>query len=381
MSIRIVIGKNFGDEGKGLAVDYFAAVSEKAGRTCLVIRHNGGAQAGHTVDLKDKRFVFSQLSSGSFRHADTYLADSFLFDPYALKTEANGFACINRSFPKMTASGNIRCVTVLDVLLNQALEDLRGTERHGSCGMGIDETVRRSATTFRLPLNKVKYGTAEEIFDFLKGIRAEYLPSRLEELNLSIHDLGKYRDLINNDIILRNWAEAAVDQCWMVELVDPYYITRYDDIIFEGAQGLLLDNENKEYAPHLTTSRTGLTNPVRIIRDVMPAKETEAEAAYVTRSYVTRHGNGPLPNESSFTFPDETNIPNEWQGSLRFAHHGSIEDFLKPVQRDIDSVNFEGTHSFFITHLNEMDLPYKEELKTPLYLSSDKYSDNVRYQK
>ena len=174
MSIKIVIGKNFGDEGKGLAVDYFASVSERAGRTCLVIRHNGGAQAGHTVDLKDKRFVFSQLSSGSFRHADTYLADSFLFDPYALRTEANGFACLNRSFPKMIASGNIRCVTVLDVLLNQALEYLRGSERHGSCGMGIDETVRRSSTLFRLPLNKIKYGTAEEIFDFLKSISNFY---------------------------------------------------------------------------------------------------------------------------------------------------------------------------------------------------------------
>lgn len=54
MTARIVIGKNFGDEGKGLAVDYFSRIAAMNQQPCLVVRHNGGAQAGHSVDLPDR---------------------------------------------------------------------------------------------------------------------------------------------------------------------------------------------------------------------------------------------------------------------------------------------------------------------------------------
>ncbi|MBR5723005.1 MAG: adenylosuccinate synthetase, partial [Oscillospiraceae bacterium] len=91
MSVTIVIGKNFGDEGKGLAADYFAMQSVRAGIPAICVRHNGGAQAGHTVDFPEKRFVFSQLSSASFRGTDTYWADSFLPDLYKLSDEITRF--------------------------------------------------------------------------------------------------------------------------------------------------------------------------------------------------------------------------------------------------------------------------------------------------
>ena len=78
MSITAVVGKNFGDEGKGLATDYLSMLSQKADRSCIVVRHNGGAQAGHTVERKDKRFVFRELSSGSMRGAVTFWAETFI---------------------------------------------------------------------------------------------------------------------------------------------------------------------------------------------------------------------------------------------------------------------------------------------------------------
>ena len=74
--VYAVIGCGYGDEGKGLVTDY---LSSKPGKK-LVIRHNGGAQSGHTVEIDDKRFVFHELSSGSFRHADTLWADTFMPD-------------------------------------------------------------------------------------------------------------------------------------------------------------------------------------------------------------------------------------------------------------------------------------------------------------
>ena len=80
MKIHIIIGKNYGDEGKGLAVDYFAGTAKRRGTPVLVVRHNGGAQAGHTVDRRNGRFIFHQLSSGSFLGADTLWAKTFLPD-------------------------------------------------------------------------------------------------------------------------------------------------------------------------------------------------------------------------------------------------------------------------------------------------------------
>ena len=80
MRSRIIIGKSFGDEGKGLATDTYALEAVRSGLSAVCVRHNGGAQAGHTVDLPDCRFVFSQLSSASFRGIDTFWADSFMPD-------------------------------------------------------------------------------------------------------------------------------------------------------------------------------------------------------------------------------------------------------------------------------------------------------------
>ena len=80
MSIKAVIGKNFGDEGKGLATDYLAMLSKRAGHSCIVVRHNGGAQAGHTVEASGKRFIFREISSGTLRGADTLWAPTFMPD-------------------------------------------------------------------------------------------------------------------------------------------------------------------------------------------------------------------------------------------------------------------------------------------------------------
>ena len=99
MKIKAVIGKNFGDEGKGLAVNRFAQEAKKAGENTLVIRHNGGAQAGHTVDLKDGRFIFHQLSSGSFAGADTLWSETYLPDLYKVGEEMEQFAAVSGSVP------------------------------------------------------------------------------------------------------------------------------------------------------------------------------------------------------------------------------------------------------------------------------------------
>ncbi len=358
MSIQIIIGKNFGDEGKGLATDYFSARSQHCGNSCLVIRHNGGGQAGHTVDLPDKRFVFHQLSSGSFRNADTYWARTFLPDLYKLHEELEEFSACHHRFPRIFGHPMCRCVCIDDVLINMALETSRGDARHGSCGMGINEAVERSKFPQHcLYLGQLSKMTANEIYKKLLSIRQTYLPYRLAQLGLSLSELGEYGDLLSDTTVLKNIAEQMYRAVGLIIIREEDLASHYEDIIFEGAQGLLLDENHLEFAPHLTSSSTGLSNPFSFIWQYLP--EAVPEIVYVTRSYVTRHGAGPLPNDLSwqmkFAVNDPTNLPNPWQGALRFAPHGTVGAFFAPMLTDLRKYTGKYRVSCMVTHLNESD--------------------------
>ena len=355
MKLTAIIGKNFGDEGKGLAVDFFSEAAQKNGERCLIVRHNGGAQAGHTVELPDKRFVFHQLSSGSLRGGDTLWADTFLPDLFKLRGEVSDFFDTEGFVPKIYGFVSCRCVIIDDVLINMALESSRGKNRHGSCGMGINECVLRSQAGYALTLDRPLSLSCEELYHELRRIRREYVPVRLRELSLSKKDTGEYGELLDNDNVLYNAAEEMKKSERFITPVNKPPVS-YERIIFEGAQGLLLDEMNEDFAPHLTSSRTGLFNPKSFSHSFFPS--SDIDAVYVTRSYVTRHGAGPLPYESMFkkelfSISDKTNIPNEWQGSLRFAPHGTPCEFSEPVKKDISEYTGTVTPFLLITHLNE----------------------------
>ncbi|MBQ5311734.1 MAG: adenylosuccinate synthetase, partial [Oscillospiraceae bacterium] len=87
--VLAVVGACFGDEGKGMVTDCLSDADT------AVIKHNGGAQAGHTVCGRYGRFVFHQLSSGSFRGAVTVWADTYLPDLYKLRDEVGAFGAIS----------------------------------------------------------------------------------------------------------------------------------------------------------------------------------------------------------------------------------------------------------------------------------------------
>ena len=359
MSIYIIIGKNFGDEGKGLATDYFAARSQESSSPCIVVRHNGGGQAGHTVDLPQKRFVFHQLSSGSFRDADTYWAQSFLPDLYKLSDELKEFYELHGKVPKIHAHHLCKCVYIDDVLINMALETSRGSNRHGSCGMGINEAVERSAKSeYCLFLGELCKMSAAELYSHLEQLRKKHVPKRLKELGLSLQDIGEYGELLTDRNVLINAAEQMHYATRFITIADTSVLCNYSDVIFEGAQGLLLDENYLPFAPHLTSSKTGSDNPSSIIKEHFP--DTVPELVYVTRSYVTRHGAGPLPYEklwdqSLFPVCDPTNIPNEWQGALRMAPHGTPEEFFSDIFADAKKNDMSHTVSCMLTHLNESD--------------------------
>ena len=350
-TICAVIGANFGDEGKGLAVDHLCSGLENT----LVVKHNGGAQAGHTVETEDKRFVFHQLSSGSFRRADTLLAETFFPDLYKLCGEVSDFRALSGHSPVIYADVNARITITDDVLLNMAVETSRGKDRHGSCGMGVYEAVLRSEAGFGITVGRLVGMTEAELASELARIRREYVLPRLERL--APIAAGEYTELLHDGNVLMNTAAGILKGA---ELITPVSGLRelsqkMEGIVFEGAQGLLLDWNYERYAPHLTASRTGLHNPLKLCSS---SGLTLDRAIYVMRSYVTRHGAGPLPHECSpeaigKLSPDRTNTPNEWQGGLRFGLYPSPEELAGAVLDDLST--WQGSAGLFITHLNETD--------------------------
>lgn len=354
-----VIGKNFGDEGKGMAVDFLSSRHDKT----LVIRHNGGAQSGHTVELPDKRFVFHELSSGSFRGADTLWADTYFPDLYKLREEVSAFCDVAGFIPKIYAQADTAVTIIDDVLLNMAAEVARGAKRHGSCGMGIYEAQCRGEKGYGITLGQLVTWSVGELVGRLQGIRESYIPLRMKELGLDQEELGEYGELLKSRAVLENVAVEMLENLQYVKLVQVGhdFLNEYDCVIFENGQGLLLDSENESYSPHVTASRTGLTNPCGFLQRINWNLD---EVLYVTRSYVTRHGAGPLPNECAkselgIEKEDRTNQENPWQGSLRYARHDGIEDFVRAPENDWQNLSrcrlSEPRRSLLITHLNETD--------------------------
>ena len=337
-----VIGKNFGDEGKGFTCSRLASSLKNA----LIIKHNGGGQAGHTVeDPEGKwRFIHHQIGAGAEYHVSTLFADSFMPDLFQLGKEVKEFTELFGFRPILYSEKNVRVTTVEDVLLNMGAEVSRGKNRHGSCGMGIEECVQRNAAGYGITVEELAGWSKQDLVDRLKQIRKEYTKRRAKILG--IYPSNPYYEMLNNETVLENFVEEVKVNVKLLTLVDAdkkwlEEIKHFQHLIFETGQGLLLDQDNEAYAPHLTSSKTGIHNSAIFLEKRGLSLE---EAIYVTRPYVTRHGNGPLPcevdpSELSGVGEDLTNQPNEWQGTLRYAKHESLEAFFAPVLRDRDSVD------------------------------------------
>lgn len=305
-----VIGAAYGDEGKGRNVDALAAALSD---DVIVVRSNGGAQAGHTVVTPDGlRHVFHHVGSGTFAGAATHLSQFFVHHPMSFGTELNELADLGFN-PKISADRRGIVTTPWDMMMNQMLEASRGGKRHGSCGYGFGETVgRNEETPFGLTVADLY---RSDLSSLLIAIRDEWLPSRMSALNVTADE--ETREAIVSPIIL----DAFLSDCAVFadRIEEKSDADLAGGIIFEAAQGLMLDQRSIDF-PHVTRSNTGIENIVAIAKE---AGIAAIDAIYASRSYLTRHGAGPMPNEQDISswidVVDETNVSNPWQQSLRFG--------------------------------------------------------------
>ena len=337
--IQVVIGANYGDEGKGRITSYLA--SNANGANVAVVRFNGGAQAGHTVLSGNKRHVFSHYGSGSFDLVPTIFTSDFVCSPNLFKKENEQLIRKSVIRPDLYVSPDCPVTTPWDVLINQLTELARGSERHGSVGVGFGETLERHAIEqYRLTVSDLLLPKEEFILK-MKGIFTHFLLVRQHKtgFDYSQRDAEWAIDLIQNpdyvNEVFYNECQYFLDR---VEILDEVKaLHKFDHLVFEGAQGLALDQESADF-PHVTRSFTGIDNVLRVCAKAKIS--TPLELFYITRPYFTRHGAGPLSREVDaegfakiFNVIDETNKPHEFQGSLRFSTH-NIDDMAARVIKD-----------------------------------------------
>ncbi|MBE7172560.1 MAG: adenylosuccinate synthetase [Williamsia sp.] len=313
MKTSIIIGLGFGDEGKGLMTDYLCRQEPQP----WVVRFNGGHQAGHTVVTEgEQRHVFSSIGSGTLRGAPTYWSSYCTFYPPGFLTEYR--TLMDKGVqPRFYIDARSPVTTFYDVIYNRSLEQSR--HPHGSCGLGFGATIERhergchlyAADLFQAAVTKTK----------LNEIAGYYNKKLADSRNPA---LPKIYASYNIEAIACNYLQAVQACTNWINLVEesPFFsdLKRKEAaLIFEGAQGILLDMDSK-FFPHVTRSHTTSKNAFGLIRrNSLPAPAIY----YVTRSYQTRHGAGPLTNESlpiSLQQTDrETNVHNPWQGHFRKA--------------------------------------------------------------
>lgn len=364
MRASAVLGSSYGDEGKGGITAFLAApYKERA----LVCRFNGGAQAGHTVIHNGKRHVFHHFGAGSLSGAATYLSEYFIVNPLLMVKEYHELVSMGIRPDTVFVHPDALVTTPYEMAINQALERRRSAndEKHGSCGVGIFETINRGRLSIKRP-DEFRFVFSDiTTVDYLKKSAAglKYAVWRANELGLDT-SIGSFLNTVFQDKALLQRFHYAVDEMcnWTFTLrkrgrTESYIADRYEKIVFEGAQGLLLDQGNTKNFPYLTPSNTGIQNASIIAKNM---GFDQIDAYYVTRPYLTRHGAGPFPEcDPMIRHTDPTNAPNEFQGSMRFGNL-NIDELRQRIEEDHKkSAIHIGGGGIAITCLDQVEDPQK----------------------
>jgi adenylosuccinate synthase len=321
----IVVDLGFGDAGKGSVVDALTARY----KAHTVVRYNGGAQAAHTVVTPTGAVhTFSQWGSGTFSPGvRTYLSEYMLVDPFALLNEELHLQSVGVSdgFARMYIDERALIVTPFARSLNRLREYARGEARHGSCGMGIGETMEEKCELGELVLYAGDMRNEEQLREKLdmQRIRMQKVATQLTEgLSLEGEILDEWKLLAAEDgqamtniiAVCRRVAELVtiVPRAQVHEFFRPEGV-----VIFEGAQGVLID-QDFGFTPYTTWSDTTSKNAKNILGAC--GFEGEVKVIGVLRGYAVRHGPGPFVSEDhglTRNLPDTHNVWNAWQKDFR----------------------------------------------------------------
>ena len=334
-----VLGLGFGDCGKGHFVDALT----RRWQAHTVVRFSGGAQAGHNVvtsaDGGDggRHHTFSQFGAGTLvSGARTVLLDPMVLHPTALLVEAEalGRIGVHDALPRLMIDARCRVTTPYHQAAGRARELLRGEAAHGTCGVGVGETVRHALA---YPDQTMRYAD-------LSGANATHVRTQMDKLNsiretlfaelsqLCAQDgnaaLAEEMQTLQDESLAGRWlnmARALARQCAPAsrEKISTQ-LKQPGCVVFEGAQGVLLD-EWRGFHPHTTWSSI-TTAAVEAAAQCFDL-ESPIRHYGVLRSYLTRHGAGPFPTHDESLnglLPEPHNHSEGWQGRFRRGHPDAV---------------------------------------------------------
>lgn len=291
MKANIILGLGFGDEGKGITTDFLCSQAKNP----IVIRYSGGQQAGHTVMLGDKKHIHSNFASGTLRGVPSYFTEHTVFYPATIARELKVLKGKGVN-PRLVIHPLAKMTTPWDVFDNRNDKD---NLSNGSCGLGINKTMKRNETPFKL------YAV-----DLLNPSILFMKVHNIAKMYYGFEKMNKKESLEVQDFI-----EAINEITW--EIRDYDFLKAYDELIFEGSQGVMLDMDHGVF-PHVTHANTTSKNA----HDVLDKLNiTDRHVYYITRCYSTRHGSGPFPDFKMdlVNTEEEINVFNEYQKEFKTA--------------------------------------------------------------
>ncbi|WP_066374360.1 adenylosuccinate synthetase [Herbidospora mongoliensis] len=294
----IVTDLGYGDAGKGTIVDWLCSRAPYR----AVVRFNGGGQAGHNVVTPDgNHHTFSQFGAGTFWNVPTFLSRFMMVDPIRLASEAKHLLRLNVPDPigLLTVDPDALVTTPYHKMVNRFRESSRGERRHGSCGMGVGETASYALDNPDAAIRVADCGNPWALRPLLRRLR-----------DWASAEIGEPIRFPAVDDVADAYRQFAAT-------VHTGRLPSGGPLIFEGAQGVLLD-EWHGFHPYTTWSTTTFTNAFELLGDV---GMDDAKRLGVVRTYMTRHGNGPFVTEDpTLHLPERHNVTGEWQGPFRTGH-------------------------------------------------------------
>ncbi|MCK4559169.1 MAG: adenylosuccinate synthase [Calditrichia bacterium] len=283
MSVKVIIGAQWGDEGKGKLVD---VLSENVD---IVARYQGGANAGHTVYIDEKKYILHLIPGGILRENTTcIIGNGVVFDPIAFFEELdflkdNSISTQGRLF----ISDRAHVIFPYHKLIDQLKEESLNKKKIGTTGRGIGPAY----------VDKFNRSGIRIIDLFDRGLLKEKIENNLEIINRDLKEIYKKSTVKSGEILkqINGYIEKLTP---FVKNTSKYLYDSWKSgfsIILEGAQGCLLDVDFGSY-PYVTSSNptsggaiTGTGLPPQSLQDIIG----------VIKAYTTRVGGGAFPSEET----------------------------------------------------------------------------------
>lgn len=280
MAATVVLGAQWGDEGKGKVTDFFASSAD------YVVRFQGGNNAGHTIVVGDEKLALSLTPSGVlYPDCVPVIGSGCVIDLAFLKKELEMLNSKNVSTKKLAISPNAHVIMPYHKLLDELIEESLGENKIGTTKKGIGpcyaDKIQRSGIRIQDLLD-------DEVF-------AEKVKTNVEEKNQLLTKIYGRNPMDPNEIIneFKNYKEIINNHVKDTSLMISNAIKEGKNILFEGAQGTLLDIDHGTY-PFVTSSNTSSANAA-IGSGVGPLNLNKIVG--VTKAYISRVGSGPFITE------------------------------------------------------------------------------------